>query len=112
MMYGMMGGMIWASLVSVVLLLGAAYVVWVLAVKEKGNLKTAGQVIAGLIALFAAVLLLYGTIYGGMLGRGCWGGSGRAYKMMSPKTMHKIEGMTEEQQLEYLRKKMERYMKD
>ncbi|MFC1540801.1 hypothetical protein ACFL4J_02050 [Candidatus Margulisiibacteriota bacterium] len=97
MMYGMMGGMIWASLVSVVLMLGAAYVIWVLAVKEAGNLKTAGQVIAGIIAVIAAVTLLYGTIYGGMMGRGCWSGSGRGYKkMMSPKMMEKMGGYVRE----------------
>jgi len=85
----MMGGMFWGSLFIVVLLLGFAFIIWVLADKEKGGIKTFGQVIAAIIAATAVIILLYGTIYGGMLGRGMHGSYGRGY-MMGPGMMRQI----------------------
>ena len=77
--------MVFGSLLGVVLLLVFAYLVWVFAAKEKGNIKTVGQVIAIVIAVLAAVILLYGTIYGGMMNRGAWcGKSGKYYKNIGP----------------------------
>jgi len=83
MMYGGMGyGMVFGSLLGVLLLLGFAYIVWVFASKESGTAKTAGQVIAAVIAILAAIILLYGTLYGGVMGsRGTWcERGGRGYK--------------------------------
>jgi len=99
MMYGMMGGMIWMSLVSVVMVLGYAYIVWVLANKEAGTMKTVGQVIAVIIALVALVMLFYGTVYGGGL---C--GGGEAGKMM------KDNPQMQKQMME-MQKMMEKYNK-
>jgi len=110
MMYGMMGGMIWGSLLAVLMLLGFAYIIWVLAAKEKGNVKTVGQIIAIIIAVLAAVILLYGTIYGGMMGRGAWCGYGRGYKMFGPRMMRKMMDMPEGERREYMEKRMEKYM--
>jgi len=70
----MMGGsMVWGSLLLVVTLIGFAYIVWILAAKETGTVKTIGQVIAVVIAVLALIIFLYGSIYGGMLGKGMMG---------------------------------------
>jgi len=82
MMNGMAGGMVWGTLLAVVLLLGFAYIVWVLSAKEKGNIKIVGQVIAIIVTVLALWILLYGGVYGGMMGKGMHGRSGRGYKMM------------------------------
>lgn len=97
-MYGMMGGMIWMSLVSVVMVFGFAYVVYVLASKESGLVKTIGQVVAAIIALASIVMLLYGVIYGNMI---C--GAGKAGKMMNNPQMNK--------QMMQMQKMMEKYNK-
>ena len=92
---GMMGGMVWASVLSVLLLLGFAYIVWVLSSKETGTTKSVGQLIAALIALIALVLLLYGTVYGGVMGKGALcdnykrGYRGKSYKKGMHKNMQK-----------------------
>jgi hypothetical protein len=65
----MAGGFVWGLILSVVLLLGFAYIVWVLAVKESGNVKIIGQVIAVIIAILALVVLIYGVAGGGSMGR-------------------------------------------
>lgn len=108
MMYGMMGGgMIWGSLLAVILLAGFAYIIWVQATKEKSNVKTVGQVIAIIIAVLAAVILLYGTIYGGMMGRGAWCEKG--YRKGMPKGVYKM--MKSPEMREEIKKMMERYSK-
>jgi hypothetical protein len=76
MMSGMGTGMIWGSLLAVVLLLGFAYLIWVQAIKESGGVKGVGQVIAIVIAVLAVIILLYGSVYGGMMGK-CGGKGGR-----------------------------------
>jgi len=87
----MMGGMIWGLLLSVVLLLGFAYIIWVLAEKESGTIKTVGQMIAVIIAVLAVIVLIYGAV--GPRGSGCMSGMGGMTgqgKMMEPgKMMHK-----------------------
>ena len=55
----MMGGMIYGSLILSLLLLGFAYIVYVLANKESGGIKTTGQVIAIIIAVIALLVFLY-----------------------------------------------------
>jgi len=69
----MFGGMIYGSILLSVLLLGFAYIVYVLANKEAGGIKTTGQVIAAVIAVFALWVFLYSGIYGGVMGRGICG---------------------------------------
>jgi len=72
-MYGGMGyGVVFGSLLGVLLLLGFAYIVGALASKESGTNKTVGQVIAAVIAIMAVIILLYGTLYGGVMGKGAW----------------------------------------
>jgi len=86
--------MFWSALVLTVLLLGGAYVIWVLAQKESGKIKTTGNVLAILITVIAAVVLIYSGI-GGATGRGrmlmAKGHMGMSYSkgMMSQKMMNK-----------------------
>ncbi len=75
----MYGGMVWGSLLGIIILLGFAYIVWVTANKEKGNIKTFGQVVAIAIVVFAVLILLYGTFFSGMMGRGWCGGDGMRF---------------------------------
>jgi hypothetical protein len=58
--------MIYGLLVSILFMLAVAYVVIVLANKEEGNMKLAGQLIASLIVIVALVVLVYGAS-----GKGC-----------------------------------------
>ena len=78
MMYGMGQGLIWGLILSVFLLFGFAYIVWILANKESGSVKVIGQIIAAVIALIALVILIYGSIFGGSMQRraGYWGPMG------------------------------------
>ncbi|MFC1571441.1 hypothetical protein ACFL31_02695 [Candidatus Margulisiibacteriota bacterium] len=102
MMYGT--GMVWGSLTFVLLLLGFAYIIWVLSNKESGNIKSAGQIIAIVIAVIAAIILLYGTLYSGVMGRGGWCGGRKgkgSYGMMGKKMssqymMKKVGKMSDE----------------
>ncbi|MFH1683924.1 MAG: hypothetical protein ABIA67_03475 [Candidatus Margulisiibacteriota bacterium] len=111
MMYGgMMGGMIWGSLLAIVLLLGFAYIIWVLAAREKGGVKIVGQVIAIMIVVLAAVILLYGTIYGGMVGRGSHGYN-KKYDKTGPGMMRQMDGMSEKEQHEFMKKWVDKYKK-
>lgn len=85
----MYGGMLTGSLVLSLLLLGFAYIIWVLADKENGPRKSFGQVVAVVIAVLAVALLLYKGIYGGMMGGKCCksSGYGRKSMMMYKKNM-------------------------
>ena len=68
MMSGMAGGMVEGLLLAVSLLLGFAYILWVIASKESGNVKLIGQVISAVIAVLAVVILL-GGVYGSLTGK-------------------------------------------
>ncbi|MBN3033674.1 MAG: hypothetical protein JW873_06230 [Candidatus Saganbacteria bacterium] len=64
-------GSVWAlllySLLCLFLLLGFGYIIWVMAAKESGNTKLAGQVISAVIIILALVLCLYGLAQGGKM---------------------------------------------
>ena len=64
MMGAMSGLIIWWSLLSISLLLGFAYIIWILASKEAGSTKLVGQIIAVVIAVMVLILFTYGGIYG------------------------------------------------
>lgn len=64
----MMGGMIWLGLLWLAAILGFAYIIWVLAIKENGALKLTGQIIAAVIAVLAIVILVTAAVYCGRLG--------------------------------------------
>ena len=85
MIYGVAGGWFIAYLLSIALVLGFAYIIWVLASKESGKVKTTGQVIAIVVAVLVAIMFLYGGIYGGLTGK-C--GPGK-YRMMHQKGVTK-----------------------
>ena len=94
MMGGMGQSMFWASLLGTLLLLGFAYIIWVLASKETANTKLAGQIIAGAVAVLAIIFFLYGGVWGGLMGRGgmhgMTGPSMMGKGMMGPEQMDKM----------------------
>lgn len=107
MMLGLTGALIWASLISAVLLIGFAYIIWVLANKESGWLKTAGQLLALLIILLAAYVLLYTGVYQGAMGKGpCGGGMGAG--MMGQGMMKGMDASS----MKDMQKMMEKCMQD
>lgn len=62
--------MLMYTLLAIVLILGFSYIIWILAMKETGYIKTTGLVIACAIAVLTVILFLSGLIYGGrMTGR-------------------------------------------
>ncbi len=81
----MIGGMWLGSILGLILLLGFAYIIWVLANKEKGNVKLVGQIVALVIVVIAVVLLLSSLFWGGGL---C---GSRGYRMMGHKGKWKSE---------------------
>ncbi len=56
--------MVMQMLLGLFIVLGFGYIVWILAVKESGNTKLTGQVIAIVIIVLAVVLCLYGAVKG------------------------------------------------
>jgi hypothetical protein len=76
--------MIYGVITGVIFLLAFSYIVLVLANKESGNMKLAGQILAAFIVLVAIVVLYYGVsgrggcpvMGGGMMGGGMMGGKG------------------------------------
>ena len=94
-MGGMVYGMLWALLLTIFLLLGFAYILWVLASKETGGAKTTGQVIAIAIAVLTLVILISAGVYGPRMGRmGMMGGAG----ICGPGSQMKGSGMMERQE--------------
>ncbi|MFA5113770.1 MAG: hypothetical protein WC529_05710 [Candidatus Margulisiibacteriota bacterium] len=108
-MGGGIGAMSWLILLlSVVWAFGFAYIIWVLAAKENGGMKTAGQVMAVLIALLTIVLLIYG---------GTWGSKARNRMMRGGMMMEGRRGgqmempcmksdMSDKQKMDCMMKKM------
>ena len=96
------------SLLSILLVLGFSYIIWILALKETGYVKTTGQVIACGIAALIVVLSLAGLIWGGRMSRGMMGGE----MMMGGKHGAKMEmpcmksDMSEKEKMECMMKKM------
>jgi len=66
MMMGM--GSMWMMalymLLCLFIVLGFGYIIWVMAAKESGNTKLAGQIISAVIIVLAIVLCLYGAVKG------------------------------------------------
>lgn len=64
------------ALLALGLVLGFSYIIWILAMKETGYVKTTGLVIGCCVAALAVILFLAGLIYGGrMTGRYGVGGA-------------------------------------
>ncbi len=86
----MMGGMgagfslllLLYAILALGLILGFSYIIWILALKEAGYVKTTGLVIGCGIAALAVILFLSGLIYGGRMAGGYGMGS-----MMGPGMM-------------------------
>jgi hypothetical protein len=74
MMSGMGNLVLLWSLLSILLMLGFSYIIWVMALKETGYVKTTGLVIACGIAALTVILFLYGSIWGGQMKQGMMGG--------------------------------------
>ncbi len=90
-----MGQMIWFGLLWLAGLLGFAYIIWVLAIKENGSLKLVGQLIAAALAIITIVIFVYAALYGckmGMMHKCGMMDGGKMemmHKMMMDKTMKK-----------------------
>ncbi|HTY13419.1 MAG TPA: hypothetical protein VMD02_04450 [Candidatus Omnitrophota bacterium] len=106
MMGGMGYGIVWASILATALLLGYAYIIWILANKESGGWKLTGQILAGVIAVIAVIMFIYCGIYAPMRSRGMCGGMMTPEKKMimekmqkeMPGMMHKMPGGMEKGQ--------------
>jgi hypothetical protein len=97
MMYGM-GNLFWLwSLLSVLMVLGFSYIIWILAQKETGYIKTTGVVIACGIAALTVILALFGLLWGGR-GSGMGGKSGSMMEM-------KMEGKAAQEMMNEMMKK-------
>jgi hypothetical protein len=78
----MIGGswmFLWMVLVALILI-GFAYVIMLMSMKETGPVRTVGQVIAWTIAVVTAVLFIYGASRGGSMM--CQYGGGMRMDMM------------------------------
>jgi hypothetical protein len=61
---GSMWMMLLSSLLMLFVVLGFGYIIWVMASKESGNTKLAGQIISVVIIVLAIILCLYGAVKG------------------------------------------------
>jgi membrane protein implicated in regulation of membrane protease activity len=86
------------ALLMLALVLGFAYIVWTLALKESGYLKTTGQVFACAIAALATIVFLAGLV-----------NSGRMSDMSSKKLGGKE--MKQMQEMQKMMKEMRREMR-
>ena len=98
-----MTGIFWGCLVISVFFLGFAYIIWVMASKEKNGLKTIGQAIGVVMMLLSAVILLYCGFYGGVMGRGCFGRGAPAW---GPKSMRHMMLLPEREKQRYMKQMM------
>ncbi|KAF0132961.1 MAG: hypothetical protein FD145_1496 [Candidatus Saganbacteria bacterium] len=76
MMAGMGYGFLLSIILTVALLLGFAYIIWVLASKETGGTKTLGQAISAIIALLVIIIFVVGGLFLGGSKRGMMGMKG------------------------------------
>ena len=99
------------ALLALGLILGFSYIIWILAMKEAGYVKTTGLVIGCTIAALAAILFLSGLIYGGRMAGGYGMGS-----MMGPGMMmegqegrkYMYEQMMKDPEMKKLMREMEK----
>jgi bacteriorhodopsin len=83
----MTSGLILFSLLSLLMVLGFAYIVWILAKKEAGWINTAGQVIACVLAVVAVIIFIVSLTYSGSMMRGMCGMTGPSMKGMDREKM-------------------------
>jgi len=108
----MMGGMgagfslllLLYSLLVIGLILGFSYIIWILALKETGYVKTTGLVIACGIAILTAILFLSGLIYGGRMAGSSGLGGMMGGKQMGDKEMKQMREM--QKMMKEMRKEM------
>ena len=110
-----MSGMWLGSILGLILLLGFAYIIWVLAGKEKGNIKLIGQIVALVIVVIAVVLLLSSLFWGGglcggrgygMMGGGMMGHGGASLGSQKKMQMYMDKMMQNPEMKKYLQGKM------
>lgn len=90
----MMGyGFLLAGLLWLFLLLGFAYIIWAMALKETGYVKTTGLVVACVIALLTVIIFLYGAVKGNQIRHNMMRGGGMSCPMMGGGMMGGKEGM-------------------
>jgi hypothetical protein len=110
MMSGFTSILLLYSLLVLMMVLGFAYIIWIMSVKESGNAKLPGQIVSIVIVVLSLLLFLLGITYGGqmrskmkgcpMMGSGMMEGKG-SQKMMemmkkNPEMGKKMMKMMEE----------------
>ena len=83
----MTSGLLWFSLLSLLMVLGFAYIVWILAKKEAGWINTTGQVIACALAVVAVIIFIVSLTYSGSMMKGMCGMTGPSMKGMDREKM-------------------------
>ena len=95
MMMGM--GSMWMfllySLLMLFIVLGFGYIIWIMAAKENGNSKLAGQIISIVIIVLAVVLCLYGAVIGGRMRHQMMGQGAMMQQQQMPSGMEKTHEM-------------------
>ena len=91
--------MMLGSVLAAAMMIGFAYIIWILAAKEAQALKITGQIISAVIAILVIVLLVYGAVAGSRM-KSCGAGGmgammrgkegGMMEKMMKGPGMHKM----------------------
>ncbi|MDD5382637.1 MAG: hypothetical protein PHH60_03170 [Candidatus Margulisbacteria bacterium] len=103
MMGGMLGSVYLMLLLYIAMLLGFAYIIWILASKETGGTKIAGQIIAGTITVLVVLMVLYGLVAQNRM-RSAMSGPG----MMMEGKNFQGKTMTNQQ----MKEMMQKYMKE
>ena len=67
------GILVWWCLLVVAVLLGFAYIIWVMSGKETGGNKLTGQILSIVITILTLILFLYCIISGGSVRNGMMG---------------------------------------
>ena len=103
----MANGILWAVVFYSVIILGFAYIIWIMANKESGLVKMIGQILAAIIAIMVIIGFIYGVSLSGrmagmkgmcgpdMMGPGMGSGMMK-YKMMDPEKMQQKMEMQKE----------------
>lgn len=86
---GSMWMMVLSSLLTLFVVLGFGYIVWIMAAKESGNSKLAGQIISVVIIVLAVVLCLYGMVKGGRMRHQMMGQGAMMQQQQMPAGMEK-----------------------
>jgi 4-amino-4-deoxy-L-arabinose transferase-like glycosyltransferase len=94
--------MFFYMLLTLFMVLGFGYIIWVLAAKESGNVKLAGQIISAVIIVLAVILCLYGAVRSPRIGN----------QMMDQEMMMKQQQNMMKQNMEKMPREMKKIMRE